>query len=216
MSLDFNFTAYNEDIVIVGMKGSGKSYLANQLLRGFSGLNVIVYDFNSQFHDSRAVVLHNIEEVFKLYDSTQGVKHIIFQPFNKDEQTFTRYCDEIFKRSNIIAMIDETHIYVSKMRILKSYNNLILSGRPRGISVISISSRPANLPNNALTNARHLFAFKLNLESDIIFLESWLGSQAWELLPQAQRKKNQQAPELPEHSFYYRDTLAPSGVVGKI
>jgi DNA helicase HerA-like ATPase len=214
MSLDLNFTAYNEDMVIVGMKGSGKSYLANEILRGLKNIPVIVYDFNSQFHDSHAVVLHEIKEVFTVFDA--GQKHIIFQPFNKNEETFVKYCDEIFKRSNVVAMIDETHVYVSKQKILKSYNNLILSGRPRGISVISISSRPANLPNNALTNARHIFAFKLNLESDIIFLESWLGSQAWELLPQAQRKKNQDAPELPEHSFYYRDTLAPSGVVGKI
>ena len=211
---DFEFTCFNEDCVIIGMKGSGKSYLANEILRGLKNIPVIVYDFNSQFHDSHAVVLHDITEVFKVFDA--GQKHIIFQPFNKNEETFTKYCDGIFKRSNVVAMIDETHVYVSKMRILKSYNNLILSGRPRGISVISISSRPANLPNNALTNARHIFAFKLNLESDIKFLESWLGDQAWELLPQAQRKKNQQAPELPEHSFYYRDTLAPSGIVGKI
>ena len=211
---DFEFTCFNEDCVIIGMKGSGKSYLANEILRGLKNIPVIVYDFNSQFHDARSVVLHDIKEVFTVFDA--GQKHIIFQPFNKSEETFTKYCDEIFKRSNIVAMIDETHIYVSKQKILKAYNNLILSGRPRGISVISISSRPANLPNNALTNARHIFAFKLNLESDIIFLESWLGSQAWELLPQAQRKKNQEAPELPEHSFYYRDTLAPSGIVGKI
>ena len=113
-------------------------------------------------------------------------------------------------------MIDEAHMFVSKMRILKAYNNLILSGRPRGISVISISSRPANLPNNALTNARHSFAFRLNLESDVKFLESWLGSQAWELLPPDQRKKNLDAPQIEEHSFYYRDTLAPSGVIGKV
>ena len=212
--MEWNFTCYNEDCVIVGMKGSGKSYLANSILRGLRSINVIVYDYNHQFHDSRAVVSHDLTEVFKIYDELKG--HIIFAPFDKSENTFKRFCAEIFRRSNVVTLIDETHVYVSKQKILKAYNNLILSGRPRGISVISISSRPANLPNNALTNARHIFAFKLNLESDIIFLESWLGSQAWELLPQAQRKKNQQAPELPEHSFYYRDTLAPSGVVGKI
>ena len=116
----------------------------------------------------------------------------------------------------MVAIIDETHQYVSKMGICKPYNDLILSGRPRGISVISISSRPANLPNNALTNARHIFAFRLNLQSDVEFLQSWLGDQAWELLPKEQRKKNLDAPELPEHSFYYRDTEKGAGMVGKI
>lgn len=215
MSLEFNFTAYNEDIVIIGMKGSGKTYLANKMLQGFKNLNVVVYDFNFQFFDSHAVVIHTLEDLFSLYEQQKG-GHFIFQPFDKSEQMFTKFCEWVFNRGNCVCMIDEVHQYVSKQRILKAYNDLILSGRPRGISVISISSRPQNLPNNALTNAKHIFAFKLNLESDIVFLESWLGAQAWELLPQEQRKKNQQADMIPEHSFYYRDTTKGAGVIGKI
>ena len=213
--IDFNFTAYNEDVVIVGMKGSGKSFLANEVMRGLRGINCIVFDFNHQFHDAHAVITHDLTELFMMYRKLNG-GHFIFQPYDKSENTFNRFCIEIFSLNNVCALIDECHQYVSKMRILKPYNDLILSGRPRGISVISISSRPQNLPNNTLTNARHIFAFKLNLESDVKFLESWLGSQAWELLPQRQRKRNQDAPEIDEHSFYYRDTLQSEGVIGKL
>ena len=214
MSLQFSFVAYNEDAVIVGKKGSGKTYLANEILRALTNVRIIVYDFQWSFHDTRGVVVHNIQEAFKLFDA--GQKHIIFQPYDKSETAFVQYCEGIFARSNVVALIDEAHVHVSKMKILKAYNNLILSGRPRGISVISISSRPANLPNNALTNARHIFAFKLNLESDIKFLQSWLGDQAWELLPKEQRKKNIEMDEIPEHSFYYRDTETGTGMIAKI
>jgi DNA helicase HerA-like ATPase len=69
------------------------------------------------------------------------------------------------KRQLLFVMIDEVHAYyVTKQKILKEYNDLILSGRPRGISVISISTRPASLPNNVLTNAKHVFTFRLNIE----------------------------------------------------
>jgi len=213
--IDFNFTAYNEDIVIVGMKGSGKSYLANELMRGLKGINCIVYDFNHQFHDARAVVSHTIPELFTLYQKLHG-GHFIFQPYDKSEKTFLDFCANVFQLNNLCVLIDECHQYVNKFKILKPYNDLILSGRPRGISVISISSRPANLPNNTLTNARHIFAFKLNLESDVKFLESWLGSQAWQLLPVNQRKKNIELPEIEQHSFFYRDTLQSGGVIGKL
>ena len=211
---DFEFTCFNEDCVIIGKKSSGKTYLANELLTSLKNVPVIVFDFNWQFHDSRAVVIHNLQEVFKIFDEMKG--HIIFQPYDKSKPVFESFCEQIFARSNVVTIIDETHAYTSKQGICKPYNDLILSGRPRGISTISISSRPQNLPNNSLTNARHIFAFKLNLESDIIFLQSWLGDQAWELLPQEQRKKNLEAPELPEHSFYYRDTEKGAGMVGKI
>ena len=72
------------------------------------------------------------------------------------------------------------------------------------------------MPNNALTNARHIFAFKLNLESDVEFLQSWLGNGAWQLLPPDQRKKNKEMPQIEEHAFYYRDTLKDTGEIGKI
>ena len=217
--VNFDFTCYNEDIVIVGMKSSGKTFLAINLLHALKGVNVIVFDFNWQFHDSRGIVLHDLAEVFRVYDLTPETKHIIFAPFDKSENTFRRFCGEIFKRSNIVVMIDEVHAYVTKQKILKEYNDLVLSGRPRGISVISISSRPQNLPNNTLTNARHIFAFKLNLESDVQFLESWLGRNAWQLLPPDQRKKTHGLGDLPtldEHAFFYRDTLKETGEIGKI
>ena len=211
---DFDFTCFNEDCVIIGMKGGGKTYLANEFLRSLKNIPVIVFDFNWGFHDSRAVVVHNLQEVFKIFDEMRG--HVIFQPYDKSQAVFESFCSQIFARSNLVALIDESHQYVSKQKICKPYNDLILSGRPRGISVISISSRPANLPNNALTNARHIFAFRLNLQSDVEFLQSWLGDQAWELLPKEQRKKNQDAPELEQFSFYYRDTQKAAGMVGKI
>ena len=213
--IDFNFTAYNEDVVIVGMKGSGKSFLANELMRGLRGINCIAFDFNHQFHDAHAVISHDVTELFMMYRKLNG-GHYILQPYDKSENTFNRFCTEIFSLNNCVALIDECHQYVSKMRILKPYNDLVLSGRPRGISVISISSRPQNLPNNTLTNARHIFAFKLNLESDVKFLESWLGPPAWELLPQDQRRRNIDSPEIEEHSFYYRDTLQSGGLIGKL
>ena len=80
--MDWDFTAYNEDCVIVGMKGSGKTSLANEILRGLSNVNVIVYDFHWQFSESRAVVIHNIDELFKAYDHNGG-GHWIFQPHDK-------------------------------------------------------------------------------------------------------------------------------------
>ena len=212
--MEWDFEAYNEDCVIVGMKGGGKTYLANEILHSLTNIPVIVFDFNWGFHDSRAVVVHNLQEVFKIFDEMKG--HIIFQPYDKSQAVFESFCGQIFARSNLVTVIDETHQYTSKQGICKPYNDLILSGRPRGISVISISSRPQNLPNNALTNARHIFAFRLNLQSDVEFLQSWLGDQAWELLPKEQRKKNIEMDEIPEHSFYYRDTETGTGMIAKI
>jgi len=142
--------------------------------------------------------------------------HYILQPHDNSENTFRRFCEEAFKRGNLAIFWDEAHSFLTKQKQLKEFNNCILSGRPRGISCITISSRPASLPNNVLTNAKHVFAFKLNLESDVKFLEGFLGSDIWILMPKDKRHKLRDEAELPEHTFFYRDMDTDRGVIGKV
>jgi len=213
--LNFNFIAYDEKIVIVGASGSGKTYLANQIMKGLNGISVWVHDPNYQFHSSRAMVFHDLTEMLKVYDSAKR-GHYILQPHQNDENTFRRFNAEAFKRGNLVLIEDEIHNWLTKQRVLKEFNQVILSGRPRGISVISISSRPASCPNNILSNSKHVFAFKLNLESDVKFLEGYLGNDVWILMPPDKRARLKDEPALEEHTFFYRDMDLDHGVLGKV
>ena len=213
--LNFNFIAYDEKIVIVGASGSGKTYLANQIMKGLNGISVWVHDPNYQFHSSRAMVFHDLTEMLKVYDSAKR-GHYILQPHQNDENTFRRFNAEAFKRGNLVLIEDEIHNWLTKQRVLKEFNQVILSGRPRGISVISISSRPASCPNHILSNVKHVFAFKLNLESDVKFLEGYLGNDVWILMPPDKRARLKDEPALEEHTFFYRDMDLDHGVLGKV
>jgi len=113
--LDFRFEAYDQDICIVGAKGSGKSYLANVLLKSLNGISVWVYDFNSQFHSSRAMVFHDLSEMLEVYDSAKR-GHYILQPHMNDENTFRRFCAEGFKRGNLVLIMDEIHTWLTKQK----------------------------------------------------------------------------------------------------
>ena len=213
--LNFNFVAYDEKIVIVGASGSGKTYLANQIMKGLNGITVWVFDPNYQFHSSRAMVFNDLSEMLKVYDSAKR-GHYILQPHQNDENTFRRFCSEAFKRGNLVLIMDEIHNWLTKQRVLKEFNQVILSGRPRGISCVSISSRPASCPNHILSNAKHVFAFKLNLESDVKFLEGYLGNDVWILMPPDKRARLQDEPALEKYTFFYRDMDLDHGVLGKV
>jgi len=213
--LNFNFIAYEEKIVIVGASGSGKTYLANQIMKGLNGISVWVFDPNYQFHSSRAMVFNDLSEMLKVYDSAKR-GHYILQPHDSSEHTFRRFNAEAFKRGNIVLIEDEIHNWLSKQKVLKEFNQVILSGRPRGISVISISSRPASCPNHILSNVKHVFAFKLNLESDVKFLEGYLGNDVWILMPPDKRARLKDQPALEKYTFFYRDLDLDHGVLGKV
>ena len=213
--LNFNFIAYDEKIVIVGASGSGKTYLANEIMKGLNGISVWVFDPNYQFHSSRAMVFHDLSEMLKVYDSAKK-GHYILQPHDSSEHTFRRFNAEAFKRGNLVLIEDEIHNWLSKQKVLKEFNQVILSGRPRGISVISISSRPASCPNHILSNVKHVFAFKLNLESDVKFLEGYLGNDVWILMPPDKRARLKDEPALEKYTFFYRDMDLDHGVLGKV
>ena len=94
--LNFNFIAYDEKIVIVGASGSGKTYLANQIMKGLNGISVWVYDPNFQFHSSRAMVFNDLAEMLKVYDQAKR-GHYILQPHDGTEHTFRRFNAEAFQ-----------------------------------------------------------------------------------------------------------------------
>jgi len=154
-NIQFEFNAYDSDIVICGAKNSGKSYLANVILKSLNNITCFVWDFNHQFHDSRSMLFNDLDELLQVYDNAKKGRYIL-QPFDKSKPAFEKFCDAIFQRGNIVAIFDELHLYTSKQAILKPFNNLILSGRPRGISCISISTRSASLPNNVLLKVSEL------------------------------------------------------------
>ena len=85
--ISFSFEAYDQDICILGSKGSGKSYLANTIMKSLNGISVWVYDFNFQFHSSRAIVFNDFDKLLEVYDSAKR-GHYIFQPHNNSENTF--------------------------------------------------------------------------------------------------------------------------------
>ena len=98
-NIDFQFVAYDQDICILGSKGSGKSYLANEIMKGLNGIHVWVYDFNHQFHSSRAIVFNDLTKMLEVSDSAKR-GHYILQPHDNSENTFRRFCEEGFKRGN--------------------------------------------------------------------------------------------------------------------
>ena len=213
--IDLRYVAYNEDITICGAKNSGKSYLANELLKSLNGVTVFVWDFNHQFHDARSILCHDITELLEIYDVAKR-GHYILQAYDFSQSAFEKFCEECFKRSNIVIIFDELHNFVSKQSIIRPFQNLVLSGRPRGLSLISISTRPASLPNAVLSNSNHVFCFRLNIASDVKFLETWMGSEVWQLMPKNKRVKHFDLPELPEHTFFYRNQSLPTGEIGKV
>jgi len=212
--MKFEYSPYEEDIVICGAKGTRKTTLCKSILRTLKSCNYWVYDYSWRFDkDHFAVYDAHVINDMKLLNATGK---FIFQPFNKSQETFDQFCNLAATKTNLIIVVDEIHQYVKKQQYPKALYSIVMSLRNKGISGIYISTLPAAIPNFILTNAEHVFSFRLNIVDHVKYLRDWLGVEAWLLLPKDKRKEMKNYENLPDHSFVYRKQSESKAQIGEI
>ncbi len=207
----FNYKPFEEDIVLVGRKGTGKSHELRDILGNpLNSLPYIVHDYNNIF-SGFGTIARRPSEV------TRG--QIIYQG-DKSLKGFVSLCNRVFygaqsgELANTVFAVDELHqYYKNKQTVIPEFENIVSTARNYGVSGVYISTRPATIPNTVLTNATHCFAFSLSNESDIIWLRGYIGEKAWLLLPADKRRKLQNEKMLTNHSCIYRNQNEPESQI---
>jgi len=204
-SADFRYSPYQDDILIVGSKGEGKTEKGKVILNSIPNIQYWIWDYSKKF-EGFGILVHKLEEL-------QYGQYVI-QPYDLSLENYTRFLNKANyeigdTNRNLVVVTDELHQYVTKQDIFKPLYHLVLSGRNKGISSIFMTTRTASVPNYILGNIEHLFVLKLKLTSDIEWLEEYVGDFVWLLLPKDKRKKGKydspDDPEtLPDYSFIYR------------
>jgi len=205
--INFNYSPFDEDIVVIGGKSRGKSTIVKKILIMLSALNYWIYDFNWQYTGFGQTV-HDLKDL-------QVRGQFVFQPKNKEFATFIAFCQRAFTLSqyepNLVLVFEELHQYVTKQKTIPELYSVVMSGRNYGLSSIFVSTTTTALPNWILTNAQHCFAFSTANESAIKWLEGYIGAKAWLLVPQDKRIKAhlpdtiRNYPNLTKHSYLYRN-----------
>lgn len=202
--VDFPWQVHQENIAILGMQGTGKTTLGLSLLKMIpSTPRIIISPIN------RASWYSAGKEITELKQIESGA---YLWAGDNSKHTFEKICEIILdKIPNCVVVIDDLQEYVSKQKVPESFNSLIQSGRNRGICSIWLSPAPNLISNFVLQSAQHIYAFRMNLESQIEWLDrNYFGADAWALLPKERRKKEPVTPGLsdieifPKYAYLYR------------
>lgn len=169
----------NEHVSIFGMTGSGKTFLAKAYLKGYK--NIVIHDpkgtFNFQPFLTEEQESKMVEYAYSLDELDgallRGSKHptgikIIYRPsmdeFERESwEVFFEWC---FHKGNMIVVVDECADITTSTYIPKYYKAILTKGRELGISVWSLSQRPAGISQWIFSQTTHTFIFKLPKESD--------------------------------------------------
>lgn len=178
-------------VLIAGKTGSGKTWLARQLL--WSIPRLVFIDVKGTLHNWRSTPYsRKAWQAFIKGDSGRWriQAPIVDDPFSWYERLF----EQLYLVKNVTLYLDEVYgVIPPGQRIGKWLNALITRGRERNIGVWSATQRPTWIPLSLISEADYLFVFRLQLAADRLRLAEIGGEQLTK-------------PVKHKHGFYAVDT----------
>jgi len=138
-------------ITVTGAKGSGKSYLERQLLKGYQ--HIFVFDTLDEFPEYPRYI-----------------------PKTNDPMELDEVCRIVNKHGNIMMLVSEAEMFLPVVPIQLPPNVMEIAtrGRHRNVSMILDTRRIANLNKTAFSLSEFAFIFRTWSPNDIDYLAKFL------------------------------------------
>jgi len=163
----------NERVAVLGMTGSGKTFLAQQYARGYK--NVMVLDTKGTFKWDKVPVIRTLNELMK-----QGEGKFIYRPIDSEmnEDFYDAFFEFCYKRRHTVVMVDElAQVMPSASNILPNWQNIMQRGRELNVGIINCTQRPRGVPKMMMSESEHTFCFRLKLEDDRKHVAEFMGRE---------------------------------------
>lgn len=161
-------------ILIMGQRGSGKSYLAKHLIKDCRRL--LIYDTLGEYNIG--IIIENLKEFkdffLKVYNKNF---RITYQPINPVND-FDIICDIVFETGDMTFLVEELDTFCSSQEISDNFANIIQRGRHKDINLIGITQRPYGIPRLITSQAKTIYSFIHREPRDLEYLKAFIGEEA--------------------------------------
>ena len=165
-------------IIIIGKRGSGKSYLANKLIENERRL--LVFDTLGEYQ-SGVVFDAEYAERFKEFwrHVYRGNFRLIYRPLKPDAE-IDDIAELVFLLGNMTFLVEEVDCYCTSYQISDAFAHIIQRGRHKDITLIGVTQRPYGIHRLLTSQAKELYVFSTNEPRDIDYLKTLLGVEVEE------------------------------------
>ena len=164
----------NTILCLFGKKGSGKSYLAREIIEDWP--RVIVLDTMAEYDFPRRA--WGFDECCRLLVEIAEEKRYKVSLSGIDAEEGVALLGVLWEFDDTLIVIEEAALYCSPYQMPPEIANLALRGRHRGISQLYTSQRPATIHRSISAQADLVIAFRQHEQRDISYLKSVLGDEA--------------------------------------
>jgi ABC-type oligopeptide transport system ATPase subunit len=152
--------------LFVGQTGSGKTTLAQVLLRLFR-VHVVVLDVKGTLNWKGYTLIRSMSKLTRV--EPEETTRIIYRPNYaelRDPDAIDPFFQWIYERHHTTVYVDETAGVTQGDTYPYHYGACLMRGREKGTEVWSATQRPMRIPQIAMSEAEHVYAFRLRMLQD--------------------------------------------------
>ena len=162
-------------VLIIGKRGSGKSYLANKVLRDRSRL--FVYDCMGDFNEGVLFAYNQFAGLSRFWRSHyKGSFRLIYRPLWPANQ-LELPAAMAWELGNMTFVIEEAAECCQPNQVKDSVAKLVRMGRHRNIEVVAITQRPYELDIMFRSQAKVMLVFNTTEPRDREWLRKVIGPE---------------------------------------
>lgn len=162
-------------ILIIGKRGSGKSYLTKKMIADHNRL--LIYDIMSEYTDCLVFGTETMTEFRQFWG------HIYKKDFRftyrpiEPKKEITYLARLVFALGNMTFVVEEIDSICTAYDLPETFSRIIARGRHRNITLIGVTPAPFGIHRDLTRQAKEIYVFNTKEPRDRDYLRSLLGQE---------------------------------------
>lgn len=162
-------------ILVLGKRGSGKSYLANKLIENHHRL--FIFDTLSEYEQGVVFGTENWELCLEFWRKVYRDNfRLVYRPIDPEAE-IDEICELLFELGNVTFLVEEIDCYCTAYKIPPAFAHIIQRGRHKNITLIGVTQRPFGVHRLLTSQAKEIYVFNTNEPRDREYLRTLLGQE---------------------------------------
>lgn len=162
-------------IVIIGKRGSGKSYLARSLIQAEPRL--LIFDTMGEYVEGVVFDAEEIERFRAFWKATYRRNfRLVYRPL-VPEREIDELAELVYLLGNMTFVVEEVDCYCTPYQISDPFAHIIQRGRHKNITLIAVTQRPYGIHRLLTSQAKELYIFATSEPRDRDYLKALLGQE---------------------------------------